>query len=186
MGPLRHLVLLALLLLGACSVRTAIDRFTSKEDRAFAQEMVARLRSGDRAWLQRHFAPELRAQASVQLGAVPALFPSEAGTTELIGFNMATNIANGETERSKQYVLVTQGGGRWTVTSFRTFSSGGPDRVVQWSVVPHSAPPPELAMLDAWDRVLPWVWTGLIIGVLGMGGLIFWLVRRSRRVHGGR
>lgn len=183
MGPIRHLFLLALLLLGACSLRGTLDAVTPEKDRAFAHEMVSRLRSGDRPWLQKHFEPELWADSNSQIGAARSLFPAEGGTTELIGFQMSTSMANGRTERSREFTLVTEGGGRWTVTGFRTFSDGGPDLVVRWSVVPHDSIPPELAMLQAMDRVLPWVWAGLAALLLGGAGLIFWLVRRSRRKH---
>lgn len=183
MGPVRHFLPLMLLLLGACSVRATLESSTPEADRAFAREMVSRLRSGDRPWLQRHFEPELWARSGEQLAAVPALFPKESGSTQIIGFNISTNMSGGRTERSKEFTLVTHGGGRWTVTGFATYSTGGPDRVVQWSVVPHSTIPPELALIEAWDRALPWVWTGLAVFLLGGGGLIFWLVRRSRRKH---
>jgi uncharacterized iron-regulated membrane protein len=183
MGAVRHLFLLALLLLAACSVRGTLDTFTPEADRAFAREMVARLRTGDRPWLQRHFDPELWANSGEQLGAAPPLFPAEAGTTELISFHTSTNMTNGRTERSKEFTLVTEGGGRWIVTGFRTYSAGGPERVVQWSVVPHDSIPPELAMLQAWDRALPWVWGGLAAALIGFSSLLFWLIRRSRRKH---
>jgi hypothetical protein len=183
MGPVRQLFLLVVLLLAACSVRGTLDAVTPEADRAFAREMVSRLRTGDRAWLQRHFDPELWANSGEQIGGLPPLFPAEAGTTELISFHISTNTTNGRTERSKEFTLVTQGGGRWTVTGFRTYSTGGPDRVVQWLVVPHKTIPPELAMVQAWDRALPWVWGGLLVFLIGGGGLIFWLVRRSRRKH---
>lgn len=183
MGAVRHLVLLASLALAACSVRGTLDAVTPEADQVFAREMVAKLRAGDRAWLQRHFDPELWAKSGEQIGAVPSLFPAEAGSTELIGFHVSSSLTNGRTERSKAYNLVTQGGGRWTVTDFRTYSTGGPDRVVQWSVVPHDAIPPELAMIEAWDKALPWVWGTLLAVLLGGGGLIVWLVRRSHRRH---
>jgi len=183
MPLVRNFALLLLLLLAACSMRGALDALTSEEDRAFAREMVSRLRSGDQAWLQQRFAPELWTESGKQLAQVPALFPSEPGATELIGFNISTNMTGGRTERSKEFTLVTHGGGRWTVTSFRTFSTGGPDQVVQWSVVPHSARPPELAVIEGWDAALPWVWGAMAVTLLAVGGLIVWLVRRSRRRH---
>ncbi|MGZ8286292.1 MAG: hypothetical protein ACXW27_07680 [Allosphingosinicella sp.] len=183
MRPVRQLLLLTFLLLGACSLRGTIDAVTPEADRAFAGEMVSRLRSGDRAWLQRHFEPGLWAQSGEQLSAAPPLFPTETGTTELVGFNISTNMSGGRTERMKEFTLVTHGGGRWTVTAFATYSTGGPDRVTQWSVVPHSTIPPELAMIEAMDRALPWVWAWLAIFLVGGGGLIVWLVRRSRRKH---
>ena len=183
MRSVRHLVLLLSLLLAACSMRSAMDALTSPEDRAFAQEMVTRLRSGDEAWLQQRFQPDLWAQSGKQLAGVPQLYPAEPGTTEMIGFNVSTNMTGGRTERNKEFTLVTHGGGRWTVTSFRTFSAGGPDQVVQWSVVPHNERPPELAMIEGWDAALPWFWGVLIATLLGVIALIVWLVRRSRRKH---
>ena len=183
MGPVRHLFLMMLLLLGACSLRSVVDTFTSEQDRGFAQEIVKRLRSGDEAWLEQHFAPELWAQSSGQIASVPALFPSEAGKTELIAVNIQSHTLNGRTERNKEFTLATQGGGRWTVTSFRTYSTGGPDKVVQWSVVPHASRPPQVAMFETWDSALPWFWAGMVITLCGIAGLVFWLVRRSRRRH---
>ena len=181
MPAVRHLVLLFLFLLGACSMRSAIDALTSPEDRAFAREMVAHLRSGDEAWLQQRFHPDLWAESGKRLAGVPQLYPGVPGTTEIVGFNVSTNISGGRTERNKEFTLVTHGGGRWTVTGFRTFSAGGPDQVVQWSVVPHSSPPPELAVIEGWDSALPWVWGGLAVALLAASALIVWLVRRSRR-----
>jgi hypothetical protein len=183
MGPVRHLFLLMLLVLGACSMRGTIDAVTPAADRAYAQDIVWRLRKGEPAGLLRSFTPELWVKSNAQIAAVPSMFPTEAGTTELIGFNISTSMADGRTERSKEFTLVTHGGGRWTVTRFQTYSDGGRDLVVQWSVVPHSAIPPELAVIEAWDNMLPWIWAGLAVILLGGGSLIFWLVRRSRRVH---
>ena len=183
MGPVRHFILLTLLLLGACSVRGAIDAATPQTDRAYGQEMVSRLRSGDRVWLQKQFTPELWAESSENLRSVPAMFPKETGKTEMLGFQISTNMTNGRTERSKNFTLVTEGGGRWTVTNFSTYATGGPDRVVQWSVTPYRTKPPELAMLDSMDRALPWVGAAFLFVIAGLGGLIFWLVRRSRRKH---
>jgi hypothetical protein len=177
----RPLCLLLIVLAGACSLRSAIETMTSPEDRAFAQSMVDNLRSGNAAWLEQHFAPELWQQSAKEMSDVPGRFPSERGTTEIVNFSVSSSITNGRSERSKAFTLVTHGNGRWTVTAFRTHSTGGPDRVVEWRVEPRSTPPEELRMMEAWDRVLPWVWGGFLFAVLALGGLIFWLVRRSRR-----
>lgn len=123
------------------------------------------------------------AESRGELESVPALFPKERGTTEITRYEMSAEIANGRTERRKDFTLVTHGGGRWAVIDFSTHSTGGPDRIVQWSVAPSDTVPPELAMLDSVDRALPRVWAALAILVVGVGALIFRLVRRSRRVH---
>jgi len=162
-------------------MRSAIEAMTSPEDRAFAQEMVDRLRSGDDDWLRQRFDPALWEQSGKQLAQVPGLYPDVPGTTELVGYNFSTNSTGGGTERSKEYTLVTHGGGRWTVTTIATFSTGGPDRVVRWSVVPHTSPPPQLTVIETFESALPWIWGTLVAVLVLVGGLIFWLVRRSRR-----
>ena len=177
----RSLLLLLTVLLAACTMRSAINTMTSQEDRAFAQAIVDNLRGGNAPWLQQHFRPDLWRDSAKQMAQVPSMYPGERGTTEIVNFSVSTNISNGVTERNKEFTLVTEGGGRWTVTRFRTFSSGGPDQVVQWSVVPHTSPPPEMAVMETWDAMVPWIWGGLLIFIALIGGLIFWLVRRCRR-----
>jgi hypothetical protein len=173
------ILLLLVLLAGACSMRSLIESMTSPEDRAFAQEMVERLRSGDESWLQQHFDPQLWAQSGKQLAQVPGLFPDVPGTTEITSYSFSTNNRGGAVERTREFTLVTHGEGRWTVTSFRTYSAGGPDRVVQWSVVPHDSPPAAMTAMKA----IPWIIGAVVVLLLLFALLIFWLVRRSRRKH---
>ena len=184
MPPLRALILSLVLLLAACSLRSAMNSLTSDEDRALAMEMVTHLRGGDEAWLQQRFGPDLWEQSVKEVAQAPGLYPTVPGTTELVSFNISSNMSGGTTERTKEFMLVTHGGGRWTVTNFRTHSTGGPDQVVRWSVTPHSSPPAELVMLESVDAALPWVWGGAIVLLAAIAGLIFWLVRRSRRKRG--
>jgi hypothetical protein len=177
----RIFVLFFVILAGACSMGSVIEAMTSPEDRAFAQEMVQRLRGGDEAWLQRHFDPELWAQSGKQLASVPGLFPDVPGTTEITSYSFSSSNNGGAVERTRQFTLVTHGEGRWTVTSFRTYSTGGPDRVVQWSVQPHDSPPAAMTAMKA----LPWIMGAAVAILLLFALLIFWLVRRSRRKHAG-
>ena len=177
----RIFLLLLIVLAGACSMRSAIEAMSSPEDRAFAVEMVNHLRDGDSEWLRARFDPELWDRSGKQLGLVPDLFPDVPGTTEIVGFNLNTSNTGGRVERSKEFTLVTHGGGRWTVTTVATFSTGGPDRVVRWSVVPHDSPPPQLTVIETFESALPWIWGTLLVVLALIGGLIFWLVRRSRR-----
>ena len=177
----RAWLLLLVLILGACTMRSALDAMTSPEDRAFAQAMVDHLRSGDEAWLRARFRPDLWEQSAKQIGQVPEFFPTAPEATELVAFSTISANRNGATERTKSFILVTHGGGRWTVTSFRTRSVGGPEQVVEWNVVPHSSAPPELELIQGFDAAVPWIRGALIAILLLVGGLIFWLLRRLGR-----
>lgn len=179
----RWLVLLLAVLVGACSLRGAMNAMTSPEDRAFAQAMVDNLKSNDQAWLERHFHPDLWAESGKQLGGVAALYPSAPGATELVSYSVnSNNIGSASAERTQEFTLVTEGGGRWAVTRFRTHSTGGgAPRIVQWSVVPHTSEPPELAILKTMDRAVPWIWGGIIFVLLLVVGIIVLIVRSNRR-----
>lgn len=179
----RIFVLLLVLLVGACSLRGAMNAMTSPEDRAFAQAMVDNLRSNNTAWLEQRFDPDLWAESGKQLGGVPALYPTVPGTTELVSYSVnSNNIGSAASERTQEFTMVTEGGGRWAVTKFRTFATGGgPPRVVQWSVVPHTSAPPELTMLRAMDSAVPWIWGGGLFVLLLVAGIVVLIVRSNRR-----
>lgn len=176
----RGFVMVFALLLAACSMRSAIDTFTSDQDRAFAHEMVNRLRAGDSAWLEPRFSRELWTMSAEPLARAPALFPSEPGETEIVSANVSTEISGGVSLRERGFTLVTTGGGQWTVTRFRTVSRGGPDEVVQWSVTRQHHPPVELQLMEGWDRALVWLRILGPLTLLAIVGLIVWLVRRNR------
>ncbi|HYI63958.1 MAG TPA: hypothetical protein VEW71_03645 [Allosphingosinicella sp.] len=179
----RTLLLFLVLLAGACSLRGAMNAMTSPEDRAFAQAMVDNLRSGNEAWLQQRFDAELWTESGKQLAGVPALYPNVPGTTELVAYSVnSNNIGSASSERTQEFTMVTEGGGRWAVTKFRTLAAGGaPPRVVQWSVVPHTTEPSELAILKAMDKAVPWIWGGLIFVLLLIAGIVVLIVRGNRR-----
>jgi hypothetical protein len=184
MGRARHLVfLMVLMLAAACSMQAAIDKLSSPEDRAFASRFVDNVRSGNEEALKPEFDSELWAKSRDQLPLARPLFPPGKGSTRLIGYHFATTFTNGASSSTKEYVLVTTDQTHWTRTRIVTLAQGGPARVVEWNVNGFEEPPPELAMTEAWDSALPWIWAGLAIALVAMGGLIFWLVRRSRRIH---
>lgn len=177
----RAFALVVLLFLSACSIRTAIDMIATPEDRAYAERMVASLRNGDHAWLEQQFDPDLWKQSAGQLEEAARLYPDVPGTTEMIGFHIWTNTANGVTERTREATMVTHGNGRWTVTAYRTQARDGPDRVTEWRVTPHDNAPPELVMLETMDRMVPWIWAGLLLVLLTAVGIIFLILRSNRR-----
>lgn len=178
----RLCVLLLVGLLAACSLRGAMNAMTSEEDRAFAQAMVDNLRSGNQAWLEQHFDAQLWQESAKRLPEAPVLYPPAPGTTELVSYNFQSNNLGSGAQRSQEFTLVTEGGGRWAVTRFRTFAAGGAaPRVVQWSVVPHTTEPSELTMLKAMDRAVPWMWAGAGFVLLLVVGIVVLIVRSNRR-----
>lgn len=182
MASRRLFLLLLVGLVAACSMRSAMNAMTSPEDRAFAQAMVDNLRSGNQAWLERHFDPELWRESSKRLAEVPALYPTAPGATEMVSYNFQTRNVGAAAERRQEFTLVTEGGGRWAVTSFRTFAAGGAaPKVVQWRVVPHATEPQELAMLRSMDRAVPWMWAGVGAVILFLVGIVALIVRSNRR-----
>jgi hypothetical protein len=165
----------------ACSMEAAINKLSSAEDRAFAQRFVADVRRGDAEALAPQFDPELWVKSRDQLPMARALFPAGEGTTRLIGFHVSANLTNGQSTTSKQYVLVTTDGSHWTRTIVATLARDGPARVVEWNVNGFKAPPPELEMYESMERAAPWVQAGAVLFLLALVGLVWWLVRRSRK-----
>lgn len=181
MGRARHLVLLIVLLLGACSMEAAIEKLSSPEDRAFAMRFVDDVRTADEEALKPEFDPELWARSREQLAQARPLFPPGQGSTRLIGYHVAANVANGASSTTKEYILVTTDQTHWTRTRIVTLAEGGPARVVEWNVNGFSEPPPELRMYETMERLAPWLQAGALIALIGGIGLVWWLVRRSRR-----
>lgn len=182
MGWARDFVLLMLLILvAACSMEAAIEKMSSPEDRAFAMRFVDHVRSGNEEALKPDFNPELWAKSREQLALARPLFPPGKGSTRLIGYHVAANFTNGASSTRKEYILVTTDQTHWTGTRIVTLAQGGPARVVEWNVNGFSEPPPELRMYESMERLAPWLQAGALIGLLGGVGLVWWLVRRSRR-----
>lgn len=182
MQPVRALWLVILLVLGACSMRSAINSLSSPEDRAFAQDFVQKMRSGDSKSLQSAFDPGVWQQSAPQFAQARSFYPPTPGTTELIGYHIATNTTNGATTQTKDYTLVTHDDSHWTTTVIRTQSNGGaPHRIVGWNVTGSREMPDLYRQYQAMESAIPWFRAGGLVVVLAAGALIFWLVRRSRR-----
>jgi hypothetical protein len=179
----QFLLVFLVLILGACSIRGAMNAMTSEEDRALAQAMVENLRTNNQPWLQQHFSPELWAESAKTLDQAPALYPSPVESTELVAYSVnSSNIGSANSNRSQDFTLVTSGGGRWAVTRFRTESRGGAAaRVVQWQVTPRTVEPTELAVLKTMDKAVPWIWGGLLFFLVLIVGVIVLIVRSNRR-----
>jgi hypothetical protein len=162
-------------------MEAAINKLSSAEDRAFAQAFVADVRRGDAEALAPLFEPGLWVKSRDQLPMAPSLFPANQGTTRLIGFHVSANLTNGVSTTSKQYVLVTTDGSHWTRTTIATLARDGPARIVEWNVSGFKTPPPELEMYERMERAAPWIQAGALLLLLFLIGLVWWLVRRSRK-----
>lgn len=182
MGWARSLVLLLLLTLAAaCSMQAAIEKMSSPEDRAFATRFVDNVRTADEEALKPDFDPELWAKSREQLALARPLFPPGKGSTRLVGYHVSTSLTNGASSTTKEFILVTTDQTHWTRTRIVTFAEGGPARVVEWKVDGFKEPPPELRMYESMERLAPWLQAGALLFLVAGIGLVWWLVRRSRR-----
>jgi hypothetical protein len=183
-ASLRVLAFGLLLLAAACSLRGAIDRLVAPEDKAFAMGFVDEVRRGEMEKLRAQLDPNDPKLWATSLEGLPrarALFPVGVGETRLISYNVATSVGGGSRSTSRSFVLVTTDGRHWTKTNLATFSQGGPQKIVGWNVQGLAEPPPELVLMDGWEKALPWIRAGAALIVALAGLLIWWLVRRSRR-----
>jgi hypothetical protein len=178
-----RLVLLAYLLLGGCSLETGINALSSAEERRFAQDVVADLRSGNETRLRQSFMPAVWDESRDLILRAPSLYPHEAGSTRLVGYRRNTQATVGRgTERRQQFVLVTEGASRWTVTVLETHAFGDqPARIAAWRVTPHAERPPELAMFEASERMVPYLRAAGVGFLLVLVGILVAFIRYRRR-----
>jgi hypothetical protein len=175
------LMVIGALAASACSMETAINAMSSAEDRQFAQDFVTNLKAGNEAWLSARMDPQVWAQSEAGLKQVAAFYPPDPSRTTLVGYHVATNsVAGGTSTRQQEFVLVSEGAGRWAVTEIATLADDRPVRVVAWRVVPHSARPPALEFYEASRKAVPYMW-GLGLAVIAVLGGTLWAYLRYRR-----
>jgi hypothetical protein len=178
----RAILVLVALLAAACSMRSAIDALSSPEDRAFAQDFVAKVRGGDVKSLQPMFDPSAWSESEPQLAQSRRFFPESPGITELIGYQITSSIVNGASSQTKNYTLVTHDASHWTTTVIQTRSNGnGPHRVVAWNVTGGAEVPPVYQQYQSMEAAVPWLRAGLAVGLIAAVAFVVWLIRRRRR-----
>jgi hypothetical protein len=180
----------AALLIGGCSMETAMNAMTSEEDRRFAHRFVASARAGDRDWLRAHSEPRFWYERGKEAESFSGHFPPQQGTTRLVGFNGASEtVAGAGSTRRQRFVLVTEAGRAWVVSEVETLArNDSPARIVGWNVTPVSERPPELAFFEASDKLVPWL-RAFAAAFLLVGAAIVWAFlryRRRKRARSGR
>ncbi|HEX8194503.1 MAG TPA: hypothetical protein VF552_16565 [Allosphingosinicella sp.] len=180
---LRSLIALAALLAaGACSLETAINAMSTEQDRQFAQDVVANLRSGNEQWLAAQWDESEWARRRGDVKRFSRLLADVPGPPRLVAYRLNSSIAAGSgTTRSQGFALVTEGPGRWVTTRMETVErSGGPRRIVRWDVAASAERPPELAMFETSEKAVPFLWG---LGALALAGLVatVWGYVRYRR-----
>lgn len=189
---LRGLIALAVLLAaGACSLETAINAMSSEEDRQFAQDVVANLRSGNEQWLAAQWEESAWSQRQGDVKRFGALLRDTPGAAKLAGYQVNSSTGSGSgSSRSQAFTLVAEGSGRWVTTRIETLHrNGGPRRIVAWNAAASDVRPPELAMFETSEKAVPFLWG---LGALAVAGLIAIVVgyvryrRRKREAVAGR
>ena len=181
MTLIRSILLGWLLLASACSMDTAIERMSSPEDRAFARGFVEDVRAGRAERLQPQVQPGLWAEMASQLPQAKKLYPAGQAETKLLGYSVNSQVGTGGSVTTKQYVLVTTDGKRWTETLLATEARDGTTFVVGWNIQPFDEPSPTLRQYEQYEAAVPWLRAGLAVVLIAGGLLVFWLVRRYRR-----
>ena len=137
----RLLLILAALLLGACSQQDFLNRITTPEDRANAVAFVEALRAGDEARLEAQMAPQAWQNSKTTLPLARGVFPPGTLRWELTGANVNTTVTGSQSSTVKHLMLQSGAGGRWVVAEVVTLETNGRPLVIQWRVTPVAGDP---------------------------------------------
>jgi hypothetical protein len=185
-GAMRRLVvgagLGAAIILSGCSPKAAIDKLAGPEGKATAFELLDQLCAPDQTPLVARFHPDLTANSAEQLKMVGQYCPQTNGERQLVGYHTSANVSTEGSVSTRSMVVVQRDGARWITASFTLQArDGARDQVMEWNINASPEKPSELATLDAVEDAMPMVRLVALGLVLLLGGLITWLVMRSRR-----
>ena len=133
----RLLVILACLVTAACSQKTVLEKVSSPEDRALAQQTIQSLSLGDSARFLGLLHPTVRAQAAPLFLKMRAILPPPPIQVELVDarFNSFT-LAGGTTTRSSFLIYEVDHGDRRAVVQMTIQKQGSEAFLTQVQVNP--------------------------------------------------
>lgn len=169
--------------LAGCSFQSALDAMVSPVRQQELVSIASRLCRSPRDVLQL-MEPSVARDSAAIIDQVGGECVGSDAPYRLTTYRFNTNTdLNGPTTR-QEYALVVAGDddGPWAQVEI-SFSSqnDGPMLITAWHVAKTTERPMALSYIDNWDGAVGWIRIAAIIVPLLLGGLIVFLVRRSRR-----
>lgn len=171
------------LCLSGCSFQSTLNALVSNE-RQEELVSIARTLCANPQTVLTQMEPTLARDSRAVIGRVGSECLDGAPPYRLTTYRFNTNNNfNGQSSR-QEYAVVVAGGdaGPWTEfeLSFASRNSD-PMQIVGWHIAKTTTQPESLTFIENWERSIVWIRIVAILAPLLLGGLIFILVRRSRR-----
>ena len=171
--------LLALLLAG-CSFQATLDKLVAPERQKEIIGIAERF-CIDPASTVSLLHPEIASTAVEAAPPLPRECPEGKATWQLASYEWKTNAEPGIKQRQEEVVVVGHAGAKWTTVSLRFFAENdAPLQITEWNVLGSSTKPEALAFIESYEAGVKTLRIVVPLVLLAIGGLIFWLVRRSR------
>jgi len=169
-----------LLMMSGCSYQAALDKMVSPERQKEIVGIGQRFCTDPVANTQL-LHPEIAGTAAEAVTLLPRECPEGAATWQLASYQWKTNVEPGLKQQQEEAVVVGTGKGKWTTVSLRFFAeNGAPMQITSWNVVGSTTKPDALLFAEQYEtgvKVIGAIGAGVLLAI---GGLVFWLVRRSR------
>ncbi len=149
MRPFLTAVVLSLtcLVAAACSSERALQKFSSPEDRALSEQIIAAIQRGDGGVIVAYLPPSIAPQLTQELPKMRAAVPSGPGTrVTLADTRFTVRSATGEpTTRNSYLAYEVDGGGRFSIVRLGIERQGGQVRITDLYANALAAPARELS-----------------------------------------
>lgn len=173
------LVGLLTLLLSACTVASWNERLSTPEERAFAEQNVRAIQSGDMRWLAKVADPDTMGNFSAkQLAQIRALTP--AGPANLITVTVSTLSSGSQTATYKTFSYELGAGQRWAMLQIYLHPASGSIQLAGLHVFPLDRSPSEANALSfAGKGAIHYLWLALMVAAVATSLTAFVLILRT-------
>ncbi|HMO75931.1 MAG TPA: hypothetical protein PKD99_05170 [Sphingopyxis sp.] len=171
--------------LAGCSFQGTLDKMVSPDRQKEIIDVGQRFCT-DPVSNSRLLHPEIATSAQDMAPLLPNECPEGQATWQLASYQWNTNINNGLKQRQEDAVVVGTGNAKWTTVSLRFYAENdAPLQIVQWNVLGSTTKPEALTFIEQYEKGMKTAGIAGAILLLLVGGLVVWLVRRSRAKKAG-
>ncbi|UNU43272.1 hypothetical protein EAO27_11535 [Sphingopyxis sp. YF1] len=168
------------LMVSGCSYQAALDKMVSPERQKEIVDIGQRFCT-DPVANTRLLHPEIAGTAAEAAPLLPRECPAGRATWQLASYQWKTNVEPGLKQQQEEAVVIGTGKGKWTTVSLRFFAeNGGPTQITSWNVLGSATKPDALRFAEQYETGVKVIAAVGAAVLLAIGGLVFWLVRRSR------